>query len=284
MKITELSLNKYKRFFAFGCSFTNYHWPTWAEIIGRQIPHYENWGRGSAGNQFIFNSVIECDAKYHFNKDDLVIIMWTSIEREDRYLNNDWHLASHIQRNQVYGKSWNKKFGKEIRGLLIRDLASIRAVQQLLQFRNCDWANFSMSPITKMDVPESKIKNIENLNSLHSRYVKLHTDLCLGKELTEQYAHSPDVLKLYKEEFVNIQDSVLNIVFDGEWAVPPRPNKNNCHPTPKEHLQYLQHLYPSFVPDIDTLNFINQWDDIVWKLGVNDIPQPAFNASQVSRL
>jgi hypothetical protein len=210
--------------------------------------------------------------------------MWTSIEREDRYLNNDWLLASHIQRNQVYGKSWNKKFGKEIRGSLIRDLASIRAVQQLLQFRNCDWANFSMSPITKMDVPESKIKNIEDLNSLHSRYVKLHTDLCLGKELTEPYAHSPDVLKLYREEFTNIEDSVLNIVFNGEWAVPPRPNKNNCHPAPKEHLQYLQHLYPSFVPDIGTLNFINQWDDIVWKLGANDIPQPAFNASQVSRL
>jgi len=282
MKITDLSLNKYKRFFAFGCSFTNYHWPTWADIIGRQIPHYENWGRGSAGNQFIFNSVIECDAKYHFNKDDLVIIMWTSIEREDRYLNNDWLLASHIQRNQVYGKSWNKKFGEEIRGLLIRDLASIRAVQQLLQFRNCNWANFSMSPITKMDVPESKIKNIKDLNSLHSRYVKLHTDLCLGKELTEPYAHSPDVLKLYREEFTNIEDSVLNIVFNGEWAVPPRPNKNNCHPAPKEHLQYLQHLYPSFVPDIDTLNFINQWDDIVWKSDANNTP--AFNPGQISRL
>jgi hypothetical protein len=284
MKITELNLSRYKRFFAFGCSFTNYHWPTWADIIGNEIPYYENWGRISAGNQFIFNSIIECDARHHFNQDDLVIVMWTSIEREDRYLNNDWYLASHIERTKAYGKDWNKKFGKEIRGLLIRDLAFIRSAQQLLQFRNCDWANFSMSPISKMNVNDSDIKNIEELNDLHNRYVKLHTDLCLGKDLTEPYAHSPDVLKLYKEEFTNIEDSVLNIVFDGEWSKPPRPNKNNCHPSPKEHLQYMQHLYPKFTPTADTIKFINHWDNVVWKLGKNDLPIQSFKTSQITRL
>jgi hypothetical protein len=284
MKISNLDTFRYKRFFAFGCSFTNYHWPTWADIIGNEIPHYENWGRISAGNQFIFNSIIECDARHHFNQDDLVIVMWTSIEREDRYLNNDWYLASHIERTQAYGKDWNKKFGKEIRGLLIRDLAFIRATQQLLQFRNCDWANFSMSPISKMDVHDSEIKIIEELNDLHRRYVKLHTDLCLGKDLTEKYAHSPDVLKLYKEEFTNIEDSVLNVVFKGEWSIPPRPNKTNCHPSPKEHLKYLQDLYPTFIPNSDNLNFINNWDNIVWNLDNSDVPRQSFKTSKINRL
>jgi hypothetical protein len=284
MKVTDLNLSKYKRFFAFGCSFTDYHWPTWADIIGKQIPYYENWGRMSGGNQFIFNSIIECDAKHHFNHDDLVIVMWTSIEREDRYLNNDWLLASHIERDQIYGVDWVNRFGKERRGCLIRDLAVIRAAQQLLKFRNCQWANFSMGPISKMDRSTITVENIDQLNEMHHRYIKLHTDLCQGKEITEPHAHSPDVLKLYKEEFKNIEDSVLNVVFKGEWAGPPRPNKKNGHPTPKEHLQYLQHIYPNFTPNNDTLKFIDYWEDIVWNLKNTDRPTESFKTHKVSRL
>ena len=46
------------RIFAFGCSLTQYFYPTWADIL---IHHYksegttigENWGRSGAGNQYI---------------------------------------------------------------------------------------------------------------------------------------------------------------------------------------------------------------------------------------
>jgi hypothetical protein len=284
MKITDLNLSKYKRFFAFGCSFTDYHWPTWADIIGKQIPYYENWGRMSAGNQFIFNSIIECDARYHFTKDDLVIVMWTSIEREDRYVGRDWLLASHIERDKIYGNEWVKRFGNEIRGFLIRDLAAIRAAQQLLKSRKCDWANLSMGPISKMDRSTITIENTNQLNELHHRYVKLHTDLCQGKEITEPHAHSPDVLKLYKEEFINIEDSVLNVIFKGEWAVSPRPNKKNGHPSPKEHLQYLQHIYPNFMPNNDSQIFVDHWEDIVWNLKDTDVPSETFKINRISRL
>ena len=37
---------KYKRFFTFGCSFTCYMWPTWADIISKEMyeikSNYEN--------------------------------------------------------------------------------------------------------------------------------------------------------------------------------------------------------------------------------------------------
>lgn len=281
MKLTDLNLKKYKRFFAFGCSFTNYYWPTWADIIGNEIPYYENWGLISAGNQFIFNSVIECDAKNHFDKDDLVIVMWTSIEREDRYVGTDWFPASHIERDKIYGSEWIKKFGNQIRGFLIRDLAAIRATQQLLKSRDCDWANFSISPISKMDRSTIEVKDIDHLNELHKRYIKLHTDLCLGKEITEPHAHSPDVLKVYKDEFTNIEDSVLNLIFKGEWAVPPRPNKKDGHPTPREHLQYLQQIYPNFVPNQDTEKFIQKWEDVVWN---SNNASESFTKNKIARL
>ena len=35
----------YNRLFTFGCSYTRYNWPTWADIIADdlQIP-FQNWG------------------------------------------------------------------------------------------------------------------------------------------------------------------------------------------------------------------------------------------------
>jgi hypothetical protein len=31
-----------KRLYTFGCSFTKYKWPTWADFIGNQFEIYEN--------------------------------------------------------------------------------------------------------------------------------------------------------------------------------------------------------------------------------------------------
>ena len=46
---------KYKRVFAFGCSFTCYRWPTWADLIGKQCEgaEFRNYGKSGAGNLFI---------------------------------------------------------------------------------------------------------------------------------------------------------------------------------------------------------------------------------------
>jgi hypothetical protein len=46
---------KYKRVFAFGCSFTGYKYPTWANIMGKHISQAEfyNFGRSGGGNVFI---------------------------------------------------------------------------------------------------------------------------------------------------------------------------------------------------------------------------------------
>ena len=38
----DLMLQKYNRFFSFGCSFTQYHWPTWANVIGMHFD-YDNF-------------------------------------------------------------------------------------------------------------------------------------------------------------------------------------------------------------------------------------------------
>ena len=42
------------RLIVFGCSFTDYAWPTWADIIAYDLGcEYENWAQGGGGNQQI---------------------------------------------------------------------------------------------------------------------------------------------------------------------------------------------------------------------------------------
>jgi hypothetical protein len=146
-----MDIKKYKRFFAFGDSFTSYYWPMWADILGNEFEFFENWGLKGAGNHYIFNSIIECNQRHKFNNNDLIIVMWTGITREDRYVNNHWSTAATQYRETMYGTEWMHKFGTEIRGNLIRDLAYIKASQSLLENTKCDYHFLNSVDIIKED-------------------------------------------------------------------------------------------------------------------------------------
>jgi hypothetical protein len=78
------------RLFTFGCSFTSYGWPTWADILGREANSFENWARPSAGNHHILVSLAECLNKNKVTSDDTIIILYSGISRIDFYQKNSW--------------------------------------------------------------------------------------------------------------------------------------------------------------------------------------------------
>ena len=55
------------RLFTFGCSFTKYTWPTWADLLGLEFDEFENWGVSGGGNVCTANRVIECIIKNNVN-------------------------------------------------------------------------------------------------------------------------------------------------------------------------------------------------------------------------
>lgn len=102
---------KYNRFYSFGCSYTNFIWPTWAHIIADDlgIP-FENWGMSGLGNQAIQSRLVECDFRNNLTSDDLVIVAWSSWSREDRYINDYWHSGGNIFNNNLYDADFIKKY------------------------------------------------------------------------------------------------------------------------------------------------------------------------------
>lgn len=101
----------YKRFFSFGCSFTQYYWPTWADIIAENLDiEFHNFGVCGIGNVGIMHQLLIADLKYNLNKDDLIIVGWTYWNREDRYNNNRWLAVGNIFNNHYYDKNFIKKY------------------------------------------------------------------------------------------------------------------------------------------------------------------------------
>lgn len=96
-----------QRLFVFGCSFTNYMWPTWADIVAYDlgIPYF-NYGLPGLGNVGISHRIIEADIKHTFTNDDIIMIFWTSWCREDRISQGNWAANGSIfsKGNPLYPK------------------------------------------------------------------------------------------------------------------------------------------------------------------------------------
>lgn len=196
-----------KRLFTFGCSFTNYRWATWADILAREYSHYENWGLWGCGNQFIFNSLLECYHKNKFTSDDTVIIMWTSVAREDRYRNNKWLSIGNIYTQYEYDQEFVKKYADE-RWYLLRDLATISATKQLLDSWGVKYEFLSMVPIDNKD-----------------------------QHYNEKIQNNSDVLAHYQSAVSSLKPSIYEVVFNCDWY---------SRFTEEEYIQFAKADWPSY--------------------------------------
>lgn len=163
----NIDLKKYKRVFAFGCSFTAYKWPTWADLIAVETKaDYYNFGVAGIGNMGIMTRVTEANARYKFNEDDLVMIMWTTFSREDRWINGNWYAQGNVWNSQ-YPKDWVKEYCDPI-GFMIRDHAIINATNKLLQQSNCGKILLRSVPFKYTDLGE--IDNTKEIITLSLLY------------------------------------------------------------------------------------------------------------------
>lgn len=210
-----------KRLFTFGCSFTNYIWPTWANIIAfdLDVPLY-NYGASGAGNQYIFNSIMQADNYYNFNQDDLVIVCWTNISREDRYIQGAWQLQGNIYTQSYYDSDFIKKYVNEINSAL-RDFAMIKASYEFLKSKNCQYHFLKMLDFEFIDqwtVEEENqqiIKVLDQYSNYLSKIEESFVKVLWNNDLT----------------FKRIEESKIS------------PNYIDGHPNILEHYTYLEKIF-----------------------------------------
>jgi len=221
-----------KRLFAFGCSFTQYRWPTWADILGKEFDYFENWGKPGGGNQFIFNSLNECLIKNSITKNDLVAVMWTNVAREDRYVNNKWIVPGNIYTQGTYNKEFVENFA-DPKGYLIRDLAFVHSAKKMLESYDIPHVFMSMVPIDNLD--QYFVSPIDNISS---------------------------ILEQYQSTISSIRPSIFETVFNSDWkSKPKRPGNRDLHPLPANYLEYIVKVLNEYTVSDKTKSWVNAVND-----------------------
>ena len=286
------------KFFAFGCSFTQYYMPTWADIIGREFKHYENWGAVGGGNQFIFHSLMECVAKNKITKDDTVIVMWTNVAREDRYLNGTWVTPGNIFTQFTYPQEFVKEFA-DIRGYFIRDFNTILATQTILNNIGCKFYFLSMvsllNPYQYYHEPSEQIDDIlaffkpvlqqirPSVHEVIFNFDWTSRPFELDK-LTFRQQHYREIRDPSWPEWktntgvdeasfiANLSDKIKKeclelFQLDLYHNTNPQHQRYNDHPTPLEHLEYLEKVLPEITISQSTKQWTQSMEDEVRRWG-----------------
>jgi len=221
-----MQTNKVKRLFAFGCSFTNYHWVTWPEILAHDlnVPLY-NYGQSGAGNQYIANMIMQADNFYNFTPDDIVIVQWTNVCREDRYAKGKWHTPGNIFSTSLFGKDYVDRWADAF-GYAVRDFATFKAIDLFLQNKGCEYHTVSMCDVVnRFDQYGSPVDGEPTEN-----YKKL------------VLSYKPHLLKI-KRDFYSVlwQDDLQN-KFENDSKIIHNQYQDG-HPSPLEHLEYVEHTF-----------------------------------------
>ena len=230
---------KHKRIFCFGCSFTH-GYGTWADILKRHFGDYPkedfyipkdqpqmvyNFGKPGAGNYYIFNKIVETSLEYNFNKDDLILIEWSGVLREDRYKDGEWHTPGNVTNNSQYSKAVIRDWFLDIEGMIKRDYSYIHAIQKMLKADNLDYEMFSMNGVSRYD-PAHQMMYVEGRES----------------EAIDS------LIELYKDTLDELHPSMFKIIWGDETGYPNHrlvrgQKRRNPHPTPVEHLDYLEKVF-----------------------------------------
>lgn len=222
-------MKKYKRFFAFGCSFTHYKWATWANVIAHSLDcEFYNFGKSGGGNSYIANQITQADAVFDFNTDDLVIVCWTNISREDRFRGKTWITPGNIYTQAEYDTQFVKNWADETH-FALRDYSYIRLIDNYLSKTNYHF-------ISMCDL-------IQHVNQW---------------ENTEHNANknTQDIASMYSSSLNKIEGNFYSVLWqnniDKKWKKDWR-TIHRCfsdgHPTPIEHCEFVKKIFPQYLSE-----------------------------------
>lgn len=271
----QINYKNYDRFFVIGCSFTNWHWPTWANIIAEQYPHLQfyNYGFPGLGNQYVQTLLSQLQRTHQLGSKDLVGIMWSTFHRSISYRTGPIKSMLVNPRRDYFDSPSSDKWvsaGDMIhvqdlnsdavwcdRGFAIRDCAIIDSTTALLQ--NCKFDAFQMMSLT----PQNQTVYDQSILSTHKQDVyNLYSDLT-------------DHMVSGNNDIVNTLGWHLDHI-TVEWEKPWTPvgskdMEPDRHPSALDWCKYLEQS--GFEVSVSIKSHCNKCDDIIQTVGhANNLP------------
>jgi hypothetical protein len=175
---------------------------------------YNNLGVCGCGNETISCRIVEANKRFCFDSNDLVMVMWTTMCREDRWAGGGWKMTGNIFNQSEYDENFVNTFA-DPKGYLIKNMAVIASARQYVYSTNATLVTMTAAPFDyQQDTGDQQVHNI---------------------------------LNLYSSENELVHDSLLTVEMDGEWSIGHQYIKNqmlfnDSHPTPIRYYNYLLEL------------------------------------------
>lgn len=214
------------RLFTFGCSFTKYYYPTWADILGQTFTESYNCGKLGSGNQLIAHRVMDANLQKKFTKDDTIIIMWSNFFRNDLYKEQDWQTKGNIF---FYDNTIQTE---DLPYWIYRDCTTIKSILLALKNTGAKVISTSINDPYK-DKTLLQYDKVKHILEMFKEYVTPQTITI------QEHCWYPNIEK---------DKTRPQVLINGLWTI-------EDHPLPLEHLNWLEEAL-DFSTDVQTQEFV----------------------------
>lgn len=241
-------MNK-SRFFAFGCSYTNWTHPTWADFVGINFKEYYNFGKPGACNTYITNKLMEADELHTLNAEtDFVMVALTGFGRFT-YLEtyDNRHTSWETHGDILFGNDGHPDTVKLIRKSVF----------------NFPWAAYNswmaFKTIKKIllssDIEHKIIMSIDN-----SHYIDNAEILGLYYEFDNIGKIVPKIKNIY--DSLDVKETIDEYRLSNRTTLYPY-DTNGVHPSKQIYYDYCLKHFPELITNksIDLLDTPNE----IWK-------------------
>ena len=164
--------------------------------------------------------ITEANTRYKFNEDDLIIVMWTTMCREDHYVRGNWLHTGNIFTQTDYDETFVRKFA-DTTGYLIRDMALITMSTSFLK-------SLPATTVVLNSVPWDNQQDMTDPRAVFT-------------------------LEMYAETVQSVPPCLFELEMNGHWdfghsfydphhCTPGGPLFNDYHPSTQRYYNYLKKL------------------------------------------
>ena len=233
------------RFFAFGCSYTQYSYATWADFVGCNFEEYYNYGRGGASNSFIMNRVVECNELFKFNPEtDTVIVMLSGFGRFS-YLNKKWFTDGDLY--SYYGNTKDIKIKGFIENMWSEEAANYSS-----------WIAAKTIKMILKDIPHKFFMSIDNRHYSESDGSKWGKEQLIRPKAIEK---TRDIYDMLDDTESMDEWKSKKYTWADHYVWKEENNRIDGHPTQKMHFDFVKDKLPEYLTD-KSENLFNYVEEI----------------------
>ena len=220
------------RLFTFGCSFTRYWWPTWADHLAQSYPESRNLAEPGSDNGQIALRISGAIQRYGIGTGDTVAVMWTDPGRENHYREGHFHSTREFTRGTSKWYLNKEQDPWDSRGRTIQTLGTIHLAQLALDTTGC--THYHTSMMTVIPVTGEQIKHCKG--DFYSTLFDLERHLIQGSHTDHPWLYR-DCVDLYQSVYSSLTPCANSLLYPQILEQPRR--FLDRHPSPLEHLTIL---------------------------------------------